>query len=177
MNPPAFGFIPPFSREKKCWLEICLQQVWPLFLFVLTVSVYLALQFGFHAWPTAWQLANWHFQYGCFCFFSHQKWQIKLLHQLSAPYEKRPCPKAVPLPLACGFPEDVCSLPAHSAGRGEQGRPPSGTLSCRSNCGCLSFAFLLRHTFLPKRVFAPHPEGLDLAIEPFPSFPGLCGYS
>lgn len=65
-----------------------------------------------------------------------------------------------------------CSL--RKAGRTDGGRL-SGTLSCCPNCGCLSFAFLLWRIFRPKVVFASHPEGLDLAIEPFPSFPGLCG--
>jgi len=34
----------------------------------------------------------------------------------------------------------------------------------------------LWHNFHAKMVFAPRPKELDFAIEPFPSFPGLCGY-
>lgn len=55
-------------------------------------------------------------------------------------------------------------------------RRTSFSLLCLNNCGCLSFAFLLWPIF-HKMDFCATPRRLDVAIEPFPSFPGLCGYS
>jgi hypothetical protein len=66
-----------------------------------------------------------------------------------------------------------CSL---RRGGENRGRPPSGAFAGLTNCGCFSLALLLWHMFHPKVSFAPRPEGLGMAIEPFPSFPGLCGY-
>jgi hypothetical protein len=58
---------------------------------------------------------------------------------LEMPYEE-PAVSTWLIQLAFSLPEDVCLLPAPSAGRGEQAAHGLCLLFSLSNCGCLSFA-------------------------------------
>jgi len=141
---PAF-----FSRRKNAGQKSASNRFGLFFFRLLTVSVYPALRLGFHAWPTAGQLANWHFLLGCCCLFYHHRWKSNCLTTLSAPLRKAVLPRAAPLHWLVVFQRTFVRFLLTPLGGENRGRPPTGTLPCRLNCGCLSFAFSQWHTFHP----------------------------
>jgi len=85
------------------------------------------------------------------------------------------CPKAMPPQLAFGFPEDVCSLPAHSAGRGEQAASGLFPIALPIQLRMFIFCFSPVAHFPSRWIFAPRREGWIWQSNRFHHFPDCAG--
>lgn len=87
-------------------------------------------------------------------------------------YAQRALPASM---FACGFPADVCSLPAHSAGRGEQAVIFFRHTSSAASLWMFFFCFFQWRRPIRRRLLHHAPKGRNWQLNRFHHFPDCAG--
>jgi len=99
----------------------------------------------------------------------------RFLYQFFGALHRQPARKQCHLNWLLVFPEDVCSLPAHSAGRGEQAAPGLFPIALPIQLRMFIFCFSPVAHFPSRWIFAPRREGWIWQSNRFHHFPDCTG--